>query len=127
MAGKGAPLVGVRAASFTVALDVGLAVLPSSSVTVRETVLEPSSAYGCVPLTVNVPALRVTVPVLVPVSPHAMLAVKSAVVANELASVNVATAPLKDDPSVAETLTPDAVSAPSATLNAALVPGGQAC
>ena len=77
-------------ASATVVLPLAEVVLPPSSRTDTFTAYDPSSAYWWLPKTVNCPpAGPVTRPVLVPPSPHVIVAVKSLAGANGLASVNV--------------------------------------
>jgi len=62
------------------------------------------------------------VPVEVVPSPQVIVAVKSAVVASGLASVNVATVAVTALPSMALTLVPVAVNAASATVAVLVVP-----
>src|SRR5438132_1312042 len=88
-----APLLAVSAASLTVAASVALAVAPPSSTTDAVAVYAPSSAYVCVPVTLKVPLLSVTVAVVAGLpSPQLMVVpAKSAALAPGLASLKVAT------------------------------------
>src|SRR5207237_10083555 len=79
-------------ASLIVAASVALAVAPPSSTTDAVAVYAPSSAYVCVPVTLKVPLLSVTVAAVVAPSPQAMVVpAKSAALAPGLASLKVAT------------------------------------
>src|SRR5262249_38160279 len=95
---------------------VASAVLPPSSTMWILIVKKPNDVYVWLPLTVYGPLpLPATVPLVAAVaSPQSIVAVKSAVVANGLASVNVATAPLKAGP--LNRLIPLALSGASATV-----------
>src|SRR5438132_520323 len=90
---KPVPLLAVSAASLTVGASVAPAVAPPSSTTDAVAVYAPSSAYVCVPVTLKVPLLSVTVAAVAGLpSPQSMVVpAKSAVTAPGLASVKVAT------------------------------------
>src|SRR6188508_2634771 len=76
-----------------------IAVLPPSSRIVVVTANGPVEVYVCVPFTTKPPPLAVTVPDVAGVeSPQSIVAVKSAEVANVLASVKLATTPENDWP-----------------------------
>ena len=111
----------VSTASATCAIEVAVAVLVgvSTSLTVTVIVYVPSSAYVWVPLTVNGPPVG---PLTVPteggvVSPQSIVAVYSPAVALVSGSVNVATVPLNDAPSVALIVVPEAVMGTSQAEN----------
>src|SRR5205807_987014 len=118
------PLLAVRAASLTVAASVALAVAPPSSTTDAVAVKLPSSAYACVPVTLKVPLLSVTVAVVAGLpSPQVMVVpAKSAVPAPGWASVKGATVSVALRlPSVAVNPVPLlAVSAASLTVAASV-------
>src|SRR5205807_840465 len=119
-----APLLAVSAASLTVAASVALAVAPPSSTTDAVAVYAPSSAYVCVPVTLKVPLLSVTVAAVAGLpSPQSMVVpAKSAALAPGLASVKVATVTVALRlPSVAVNPAPLlAVSAASLTVAASV-------
>src|SRR5207302_1235807 len=86
-------LLTVGAASAPATAPVVVVVWPPSSATVRLKLYQPSSAYGCAPLTVYVPPLPLTVrPVVewLPSPQFAAVIVKSPPGAAVLASVKVA-------------------------------------
>src|ERR1700687_890564 len=115
-------------ASATVAVLVGNAVGPATSLIATTIACEPSSKYVWLPVTENAPGpVEATTPASGDVpSPQSMVALKSLTSAAVFASVNVATTPWKVGgavgklvaPSVVVTSTPVAVRAASLTVAA---------